>query len=517
MEKLYAHPYEAESAPKLGLVTNSIKEFSEKGKEHSERGMRQLFDTLVKEGYICNESIFHRKRIFGYHEAKAVAEEFAAAKVDVILIFNSAFPNGYVFPLISMNPYLRNIPMLIAADEEPNRAIGSSEWATNSVCGSDMNNYVAKYIGRYVRFLDGSPGSSSFQNELRMLLNVYHAVKMLRHDYLGRFGDAPGGFHSATGDQLLFFKTFGTTVCSVDLLRVKEVYNTMKTTGEIGKQSFSEEDIVQTQKEMADGRLNLLQDQQMLYKGARFYHALLAIIKAEGFTSAALKCWPELGDEPFKLSPCLSIAWALSKGDVTAFACESDWPGAVLQTVGRLLTGIPVAFLDFVNWSDTGDILQLGHCGVGIPCIMEPTDPALLEKVQKTKTLSKELKDKVLSGEIAVTDAIIEHGVSREAGIDLGPSLIGQFQYGIKTGFDMIQTPEGKLKLLGFTGESSSKTALKILYSGSDLHVKDYHRLFQLKREHGFSHHLAVAMGNISKELKELSAFYGIEYISPND
>jgi hypothetical protein len=61
---------------------------------------------------------------------------------------------------------------------------------------------------------------------------------------------------------------------------------------------------------------------------------------------------------------------------------------------------------------------------------------------------SKELRARVLSGEIVVTDAIIEHGVSRGAGIDLEPSLIGQFQYVIKTGFDIIQTPEGKLKLL---------------------------------------------------------------------
>lgn len=517
MKNEYTHPYDTKTAPKLGLVTNSIQDFNEKGKEHSEREMRQLFDAMVNEGYISKESIFYRKRIFGYHEANVVADEFADAKVDVILIFNSAFPNGYVFPLISMNPYLRSIPILIAADQEPNKAIGSSEWATNSVCGSDMNNYVAKYIGRYVRFLDGSPSSSSFQNEIKMLLNVYHAVKMLRQDYLGRFGDAPGGFHSATGDQLLYFKTFGTTVCTVDLLRVKEVYDTMETIGEIGKQSFSEKDVVNTAKEMALGRLNMLSNQQMLYKGARFYHALLAIIKSEGFTSATLKCWPELMEKPLNLSPCLSIAWALSKGDVTAFSCESDWPGAVLQTIGKLLTGIPVAFMDFVNWSATGDILQLGHCGVGIPCIMEPTDPALLEKAQKSESSSKELKEKVLSGELAVTDAIIEHGVSREAGIDLGPSLIGQYQYGVKTGFDMVQTPDGKLKLLVFTGESSDKTAQKILYSGSDLKVKDYQRLFQLKREHGFSHHLALAMDDISKELKELCAYYGIEYVTPDD
>ena len=115
-----------------------------------------------------------------------------------------------------------------------------------------------------------------------------------------------------------------------------------------------------------------------------------------------------------------------------------------------------------------------------------------------------------------MTDAVIEHGVSREAGTNLGPSVIGQFQYGVKTGIGMVQTPEGGLKMLVFTGESSPDTARKILYSGSDLRVKDYQRLFELKREHGFSHHLAVAIGDIARELKELCAYYGIEYISPD-
>jgi L-fucose isomerase-like protein len=517
MKNNYAFTYKAESAPKLGLVTSAVPYFSEKGKEYSEGGMRQLFNILVEEGYISSESIFYQKRISGYHQAAAVAEDFAAARVDVILIFNSAFPDGFVFPVIAMHPSLKSIPVIVAADEEPNEAIGSPEWVTNSVCGNDMNNYVAKYLKRYVRFLDGSPVSTGFQNELKMLLNVYRTVKMLRHDYLVRFGDAPGGFHSANGDQLLYFKTFGTTVCSVELLRVKEVYDKMEAIGEFGKQTFSEDEIVQTAKDMAQGRLNLLKDQQTLYKGARYYHALLAIIKVEGFTSAALKCWPELAEEPYKLSPCLSMAWAISKGDVTAFACESDWPGAIMQTMGKLLTGVPAAFMDFVNWNDKGDILQLGHCGIGIPCIMEPTDPKLLNEAQNKEIPSKELRDKVLSGEIAVTDAIIEHGVSREAGIDIGPSLIGQFQYGVKTGFDIIQTPEGKLKLLVFTGESSPDTAKGILYSACDMRVKDYKKIFQLKREHGFSHHLVVAMGDISRELKELCIFYGIEYISPEN
>jgi L-fucose isomerase-like protein len=507
-------PYPSDSAPKLGLVTNSIKEFNDAGKEHSEKKVRALFEGLKGEGRISTDSIYYGKRVFGYHEAGAVAEEFATAGVDVILIFNSAFPNGYVFPLIAMNPYLRQIPIVVVADEEPNQAIGSAEWATNSVCGNDMNNYVAKYIGRYTRFLDGSPVSPQLQGELKTLLNAYHTVRCLRHDYLGRFGDAPGGFHSATGDQLLYFKTFGTTVNTVDLLRVREVYDSMETDGLRGTQRFSEGDIQKTREEMSRGRLNLLSDQQMLYNGARLYHALRAIIRAEGFTSAAFKCWPEIMGGSLNMSPCLSIAWALAKRDVTAFACESDWPGAVLQTMGTLLSGAPAAFLDFVNWRPDGNILQLGHCGIGIPGIMETEDPALLERAEKEGHPAEKLKAQVLAGKLAVTDAIIEHGVSREAGVNLGPSVIGQFQYGVKTGIDMVQTPEGKLKMLVFTGRSSAKTARNILYSGSDLEVDDYARLFQLKRDHGFSHHLAVAIGDISAELSELCAYYGIEYVS---
>jgi len=509
-------PYSRESAPKLGLVTNSIKDFNTAGKEYSEKNIRALFEALKNEGSISKDSIYYGKRIFGYHEAGVVAEEFAKETVDVILIFNSAFPNGYVFPLIAMNPYLQKIPIIIAADEEPNLSIGSCEWATNSVCGNDMNNYVAKYIGRYARFLDGSPQSGEVQRELKILLNAYHTVKRLRHDYLGRFGDAPGGFHSATGDQLLFFKTFGTTVNTVDLLRVREVYDSMETEGTLGRRNFSEEDILKTQDDMSRGRLNLLSDQKMLYQGARLYHALRAIIKAEGFTSAAFKCWPEIMGGTFSMSPCLSISWALSKGDVTAFACESDWPGAVIQSMGTLLSGKPAAFLDFVNWSRDSGILQLGHCGIGIPGTMEPEDPALLDRAEKEGQPPEKLREQVLAGEVAVSDAVIEHGVSREAGVNLGPSVIGQFQYGVKTGIDMVQTPDGGLKMLVFTGESSPDTARKILYSGSDLRVRDYQRLFELKREHGFSHHLALAIGDITGELKELCAYYGIEYITPD-
>ncbi|MGQ9631632.1 MAG: hypothetical protein ACUVXI_15175 [bacterium] len=513
----YRVPYRGDCAPKLGVVTNSIGAFNERGKQHGESQIKALFEHFKKEGVIHDTSIFYDRRIFGFHEAKEVARLFGKEQVDAILIFNSAFPNGNVLPVIAMDRYLRQVPVIVAADVEPNEAIGSAEWVTNAVCGNDMNLHDATYIGRYVRYLAGSPQSEEFQNELKMLLNVYHVVSHLRHDYLGRFGDAPGGFHSATGDQLLYLKAFGTVVETVDLLRVKEVFDTMRTTGVKGDASFTEEQVQQTVAEMVEGRVNLIRDRRMLYNGARLYHALKAIAQAEGFTSAAIRCWPELQDRYVGITPCLAMGWALSKGDVTAFACEADWPGAVAQSIGTLLSGKPAAYLDFVNWTSASEVVQCGHCGVGIACVMQPNDPPLMKRIRREGGVSPELERQILSGEVSVTDALAPHGVARQTGREIGPTHIGQFQYGPKTGIDMIGTMDGKLKMLVFTGESDAKTAKGILYSAADVRVKNYKRLDQLKQQHGFSHHLSVAMEDISQELRELCAYYGIEYISPDD
>ena len=56
---------------------------------------------------------------------------------------------------------------------------------------------------------------------------------------------------------------------------------------------------------------------------------------------------------------------------------------------------------------------------------------------------------------------------------------------------------------------------------GGALFVKSDENLHLNKKElvieHGFSHHLAMAMTDISKELKTLCEYYGIEYLNPEE
>ncbi len=478
----YPIHYDRSTAPKLGMVPNSIDVFSSKGKDLADRRLATLFDDLKREGAIHPDSIL-TPRIFGPHEALQVADQLASAMVDVVMISNSAFPNGHVFPTIALHPQLSRTPVILTSDFEPD--VGDSEWTTNAWCGIIMNNYVAKQLGRPVRTLAGNPETESFRDELKMLLNAYRAVAMLRRDYMGRFGDAPGGFHSATADQMAFLRTFGTRMDTVDMLGLMTAYDTGKAKGYLGETAFSDADVEATMQEMKAGRRCLISDEK-LRKGARLYHAFKAIIEASGYTSIAVKCWPEILHPSIDITPCFPMTWLLTKGIVTAASCEADCPTAVMQTLGTLLSGKPAACLDFVNYTGGCECVELGHCGVGI------------------------------AGQMGDGEAIAEKSPDRQGGDLNSPALIGQFAYGPKTGIAIAPDPIGGLKVLCFTGENTPESNRKKLYSAADVIVKEYRQLDSLILENGFPHHLAVAMSDVSREVAEVCAFLGIEYYSPD-
>jgi L-fucose isomerase-like protein len=479
----YRVHYDRSTAPRLGLVMNAIGVFSKRGKELGESRLVSLFEDLRKEGAIHPDSIL-TPRIFGPHEALKVADEFAAARVDVVMIGNSAFPNGHVFPTIALHPQLSRVPVIVTADSEPE--LGTSEWTTNAWCGVIMNNYVARQLEQRIRPLAGNPATESYRDELKLLLNAYRAVAMLRRDFLGRFGDAPGGFHSATMDQMTFLRTFGTRLDTVDLLGLMTTYTTSKAEGYCGESGFSENDVEATLAEMKTGRRCLISEEK-LRKGARLYHAFKAQIEANGFTSIAVKCWPEMLHPDIDIAPCFAMTWLLTKLLVTAASCEADGPAAVLQSLGTLLSGRPAACLDFANYTGGCACIQLGHCGVGI------------------------------AGQMSEDEAIAEKSPDRQGGDLNGPALIGQFEYGPKTGISIAPTAAGGFRVLCFTGENTPESNRKKLYSAADLVVAEYQQLHRLIMRHGFSHHLAVAMSDISREVEEVCAFLGLDYHNPKD
>jgi L-fucose isomerase-like protein len=476
------------SPPKIGLIINSIGVFNAEAKDRGERALREYFSQLIQGQAIDRQSIL-TDRIFGPHEAAAAADQFAAAQVDLVVIANVAFPNGHVFLTLATHPNLVHTPLAVIAEPEPE----SPEWATNAWCGAIMNNHVAQQIGRPIATIPGPFSSERFQSDFARLLRVARTIRLVRRDFLCRFGDAPGGFHSATGDQLAFAKVFGTRVDTVDMTAVMETYRSGKTQGYLGEVIFSDKDVGQTVDQITSGR-QVQVEPAMIERAARLYHAYRAIIRANGYTSAAFRCWPEQNEPYIGISACVAMGLLLANGDLTAAGCESDWPTAVVQTIGTLLSGRPAACLDWVNYTGGSEVIQLGHCGAGI---------------------CGEMASGTCGG--GVCDAIALHPVIRQGGGTMGPVHIGQFAFGAKTGLCLTQDRSGGFKLLGFRGESNPQTSRGLTYSAVDMAVPDYVRLNRLVLDEGFPHHLAVAMSDITDDVRLLCKFLAVRYLTPHD
>jgi L-fucose isomerase-like protein len=161
-----------------------------------------------------------------------------------------------------------------------------------------------------------------------------------------------------------------------------------------------------------------------------------------------------------------------------------------------VLSGKPAACLDFVNYTAGSDIVQLGHCGMGICGQMAPDRP---------------------DAGCAPRDAVAVHPVMRQIGACVGPVHVGQFRFGPKTGICIRRGPDGKIKILSFRGDSAPETERGMTYSAADVRVEDPVKLDRLILEHGFPHHLAVALDDISAEVRMLCSYLGVEHVSPGE
>lgn len=478
--------------PKVGLLINSIDVFNPEAKNQSEQSLRNYFQELIDSGVIASDSLV-RGRLFHIHDANKAADDFAAACVDLVVIANIAFPNGHVFTTVATHPHLYKVPLALIAEPE----YESDDWTMNAWCGVIMNNYVAKQIGRPIAAIPGRFDSPEFRTAFERLVKVTATIKFLRNDLLGRFGEAPGGFHCASGNQLAFLSTFGTKVDTVDESAVAHTAKTGKAKGYLGEVTFTEDDVKKTAEEMKAG-CKVTATDEMVEHAARQYHAFKAIIEANGFTSAAIRCWPEYQSEILGGALCATMGLLLANGVVTAASCESDWPTTVAQTMSTLLSGRPAACLDWVNYTGGSDIIQLGHCGVGIPGQMAG-------------------KSACGCGCNGTCEALDIHPVARQAGVTtVGPAHVGQYEYGKKTGVALMQGADGRFKLLVFTGENTPETDKKMRYSAADIKVEDYKELNRLILDYGFPHHLAMAFGDISEELKMLCEFLDVDFLTPH-
>jgi len=282
--------YIRDKAPKIAIVGTSVLKFHPKAKEKIRDLTRKMFDRFVAEGLISDNSIYI-PHCFGQYEVTKIAKELKSENIDLCLIVNTAFPNGGTATILGS--YLQGIPIIVSSTPEPGVA-KHSDWENNSVCGVLMNNSALNYMEIYHKVLIGFPGSDTYNNSLKSMLKIAYTIREMRNDRLAAFGGRAMGFHaSSINNELVDLKVLGTYIETISLLTVKNVYDDMRCEGLAKTVTFTEDDIQSVVSRLQDGRI-VLSPHEQLYRSARYYHSFKAIIEANGLTSAAFRCWPEI-------------------------------------------------------------------------------------------------------------------------------------------------------------------------------------------------------------------------------
>lgn len=506
---MYRLSYSKEKAPKVAIVGNSVLKFHPVSKKAIQDATRAMFEGFVKEGAISADSIYI-PAAFGQYQVTKLAAGLKAADLDMCLIINTAFPNGGTATILAS--FLKSIPLVVSSVPE-GRFVNNHDWETNSVCGALMNNNALNFMEVYHKVIIGLPGTEEYDDAIRRMLAISYVVKQMRYDRLAAFGDRAPGFHaSSINNELADLRVFGTYVETISLMAVQQVYDSMRCDGLAGTVSFTEEDVQATVKEMKKDKI-VISPEEQIYRSARYYNAFLAIIEANGLTSAAFRCWPEIQGSGINI--CLAIGLLMAKGHITGGGCERDVHVTISQSILRHLAGKPAVCLDFVEMfgKNGKDLVQMGHCGCGIPGYMEPAPKEILKRIKENEgRVPEDVVQGIHGGKINVRSTLMGSAVNFPTGYNIGPCLVGPMKFGTYTCMRIIPSEDLKShKMLIFKGVSSEKTSQNTKILSLDLTIDGDARLLQEKvLENGFPHHLAAVQGDFVEELKELCRFWKI-------
>ena len=510
---MYQVGYKKSEAPKIALVGTSTLKFHPQAKEAIKKETKKMFDWFVQEGLITSDSIYI-PHCFGQYEVTKIGKQLKAENIDLCIIVNTAFPNGGTATILAS--YLQTVPMVICSTPEP--TIGNQhDWENNSVCGALMNNNALKFMDVYNKVIVGFPNTEAFNDQIMMMLNLAYTVREMRNDRLAAFGDRAPGFHASSIDnELKDLRVIGTYVETISLMAVTGVYDNMRCEGLAKTVTFTEEDIENTIQRLRKDRIVLSPDDQM-YRSARYYHAFKAIIEANGLTSAAFRCWPDIQGSGVNI--CAAIGLLMADGIITGGGCERDIGVAISQSVLRHITGKPAVCLDFVDQFGrySKNLIQMGHCGAGIPGYMEPAPTDIINKINENGgEVPADIAEGIHQGKIPVRNTLMGSSVNYPSGTDVGPCLVGPMKFGEYTCMRILPSVDSQsYNMLIFKGKSSAETARNTKYVSLDLVIDgDADALFAQVLEHGFPHHLAAVPGDHVEILKELCKFWKMNPIT---
>ncbi len=197
--------------------------------------------------------------------------------------------------------------------------------------------------------------------EIIAFLRAASAVKRLKGQTLGLFGNRGLGIMTATASTTQWHRLFGIDIEPVDQLEIIKEANKIKDE-ELAKH------LNWLKNKINEIQFSDLFDEIGLERQVRSYLATIKIIKEREYDFVGVKCQPELSDG--YTTQC--IAHMLTNGTIDAdgrkrpivHSCEADADGALsMQILNLLSDGKPTALLDIRWFNEKKGVWTLANCG----------------------------------------------------------------------------------------------------------------------------------------------------------
>lgn len=286
-------------------------------------------------------------------DLSAALTELRAAEVGALVFQFGTFPNGN---MVAAAAEALGVPLVLSAFPEEL----TTEVANNSLCGLNMATYTLTELGHAHSYVFADPATPAGAAKLVSHANAALALSSLRGSVVGLIGSRAPGFYPAVFDELLLRRQFGVRVEHVGL---QEVTDRVKAgvTKPPPHASFPTIEGAE------------LSEESVAWLG-RYYGALSGAVEKHGFTTWAIKDWPEMSPRdsgiPAGMWPPLS--WL--QGDGYDVAPEGDVNGAVTMALLARLSADTPFFSDISGVDEERSTLALWHYGGAVSLARSPDE-----------------------------------------------------------------------------------------------------------------------------------------------
>ncbi|MBI4945944.1 MAG: L-fucose/L-arabinose isomerase family protein [Bacteroidetes bacterium] len=415
-------------------------------------------------------------------KAKAAADLFRREDVDMIFLYVSTYAlSSTVLPVvqkIKVPVIILNLQPTKAIDYKwfnglGDRGLMTGEWLANcQACSVPEIASVFNRAGISFNLITGFLDDKDAWGEIHEWIEASDVVKTMQNNRFGILGNYYGGMLDVYSDLTLQSVSFGTHIEIIEMCELKKLRDRV-TQEEIEnkiKQIHSEFEV------MPDC------DKEEIKRAAKTSCALDKLVVAKQIGSLAYYYEGVEGNEYQDIVTSIITGNSILTAQHVPVAGEMEVKNVQAMKIMDCLNA-GGSFSEFYGMDFAEDIVLMGHDG--------PGHLAIAEGKPRLKPLG------------------VYHGKPGK-----GLSVEMKVKYGHITALSVVQTPEGKLKLLVAEGKSVPGPILEIGNTNSrykfSIGVKSFINNWS---KEGPSHHCAIGIGHVASKIKKIGSLLNMEVI----